>query len=137
MFVGLTKRRRSRFAGVLASLFLLCALAPSMALALADGTQTAHCFDESTSVHVHHGDESGVPHSHDKAGTPAANEEDTGLAADTQCCGLFCVSWLAAEPIEAMDPTHPLIRVVLLDDGGMSGNRTDSLYRPPISLLSV
>jgi hypothetical protein len=121
----------------MAGLFLLCALAPSVALALADGTRSAHCLLETTPAHVHHGDEGSAPHTHDEAPASTSNDEDTGLAADTQCCGLFCISWLASEPADLLDPTHPLIRVVLLDDGGMSGKRIDGLYRPPISLLSV
>jgi hypothetical protein len=149
MLVRLTRVVRSRCAGVLAVLYLVCILSPAAAFAFGDGSQTSHCLTEaSLSAHVHgthvhgsggaaspHSHAEGTPaqHSHD----PASHSHDGGVAADSTCCGLFCVSSLAADLIAASPDGAPGSTAVFPIAQEIAGSGPDRLYRPPITSLSI
>lgn len=128
---------RLRSAGVLAVLYLLCVLAPSAAFAFGDGSRAAHCLtDTNVAAHVHKkSDAHSHSHDHGMAGDhqPSQSGED-GIAAEQQCCGLFCVSSLPITLIGVNDPELPTAEPISLIAQGVQGNKPGCLYRPPISL---
>ena len=137
MFVRLTKAMRLRSAGALAVLLLLCALAPSAALAF--GEAAAHCLTESDgAAHIHYHDIGAVGgHSH-ADGTDVGHDHDGaggGVTSDNQCCGMFCVIFLPANIARADAPALPTTVAVALNQNGVLGNGPDRLYRPPIRPL--
>jgi hypothetical protein len=148
MLVRLTRVVRSRCAGILAVLYLICILSPAAAFAFADGSQTAHCLTEaSLSAHVHgksagaspHFHTDAAPHSHAE-GTPvdhSHDDGDDGVAADSKCCGLFCVSSLAAGQIAVSPAAAPISKAVFPIAQEIAGSGPDRLYRPPITSLSI
>ncbi len=140
MFVRVTKAVRSRAAGILAVLYLICVLAPGAAFAFGDPARTAHCLTErGISAHVHGNNGGTAAHSHGDA-TPADHShdhEDGTAAADSQCCGLFCLSSLPASPADVSSPALPASLAVSTITGGLAGNGPERLYRPPIRSLSV
>jgi hypothetical protein len=129
-------------------LYLVCVLVPAAAFAFGDGSQTAHCLTEAgLSAHVH-GKGAGasapahaVPHSHVE-GTPADSHDpgdhshDDGIAAESKCCGLFCVTSLPAGVIAVSPDAAPASKAVFPVGQEKVGSGPDRLYRPPITSLS-
>jgi hypothetical protein len=149
MLVRLTRVIRSRFAGLLAVLYLICTLAPAAAFAFGDGSQTAHCLTETgLSAHMHgkgagappHSHADAVPHSHAE-GTPADHSHDHddagGAAADSNCCGLFCLSSLPAGLVGVAPAAAPASKAIFPAANEIVGSGPDRLYRPPIASLSI
>ena len=148
MLVRLTRVVRSRCAGIFAALYLICILAPAAAFAFGEGSQTAHCLTEaSLSAHVHgksadaspHSHAGAAPHSHAK-GTSADHSHDDGdddAAANSNCCGLFCLSSLPAGLVAISPAAAPASMATFPIAQEMAGSAPDRLYRPPIASLSI
>jgi hypothetical protein len=147
MLFRLTKSFRTKAAIAVALLYAFCVLAPSAALAFADSAMAAHCLTEQHGMakpHDHGGkphDHGGKAHVHDD-GT-AHHHGDHGAAADQSdtdkqghsgsCCGLFCMSALAAEAAATLgDPLHfSLLAPAVSRD--LASRGPDRLIRPPIA----
>ena len=130
MLSGLNKKFRLKAALALAALYAFCVLLPHAALALTHGG--THCLTEphvhqrpAPKIHVH---ADGVTHTH---------PDDTNHHSDTDgknsgnCCGLFCITALAHEPVLAI--AAPMISASVgpgLDDA-LAGRGPDLIKRPP------
>lgn len=148
MLVRLTRAVRSRGAGILAVLYLICVLAPAAAFAFGDGSQIADCLTEtSLSAHMHgksadslpHSHAGGVPHVHAE-GTPADHSHhdgDDGVA-HSKCCGLFCLSSLPAAGLVDIAPSaRPTSEAIFPPEEKIAGSGPSRLYKPPIASLSI
>ena len=137
MFIRLTRAMRLGSAGFLAMLYLICVLVPSAAFAFGDGARAAHCFtDTNVAAHVHKKSDAHLQsHDHGMAADHQQHESgDDGVAANQQCCGLFCVSSLPITLSGVSDPEPPTAQPIFLIAQGVQGNKPGCLYRPPISL---
>lgn len=147
MFVGLTKTTRTWGAAIVALLYAVCVLAPTIAFALGDQAHAVHCLVEdhgaSTAMQMHqhasaqaHADgmmheHSGAPHEHSKA------PDDKGKAANVACCGLAFTSALPAVMTEVPIPAAPIACEIVEHRQGIASLAPDRLYKPPIILLSI
>jgi len=138
MFRFLTRTKRRRAGLILALAYLVCLIAPPLALAFADGAKAAHYLTHerhaAASVHVH-GD--GSTHHHGSH-APAQNEVDhDDKNAPAQCCGLFCVTAAVADadlPIGLSARGQTILPALDTAPGGIGPFRID---RPPNLLLSI
>jgi hypothetical protein len=139
MFRFLTRTKRRRAGLILALAYLVCVIAPPLALAFADGTRAAHCLTHehhaTAPVHVH------ADGSADHHGTPApapSEVDHDDKSAPVQCCGLFCVTAAVAddadEPLGVALRGHAIPPTLEAAPGGTGPFRID---RPPNSLLSL
>jgi hypothetical protein len=145
-----SKGFRIRAALVLAALYALCILAPSVAFALSDNPSIAHCLTEGhVGVHVHgdntHVHADGTAHQHHDRGTAHRHHDDgtspkssaDGKGSVANCCGLFSVVAMSGEPDLVLAPSTHLSAFVGAPREVLSGRGPDRLYRPPIVLLSL
>jgi hypothetical protein len=150
MFVRLTTARRWRAGWLLAFVYLLCVLAPTISFALPGSQAVAPCLIDASHmpgvVHVHnvsqgHGHSGG--HSHaisDDAhrSLPTAlngksSPEKAPHSSDGQCCGLTCVIALPATLIDIVKPSAPTALCKVEGYRKVTDNAPSRLYRPPIS----
>ena len=140
---ALTKTLRVKAAIVLAALYTLCILAPTVAFALSENPAMAHCLTEGhVGVHDHganpeyggklHVHADGTAHQHHDDGAPPQPSRDDGKAAIAACCGLFSVVAIPGEPIPSFG-LHSLAAVVLsVLTEAPSGRGPERINRPPI-----
>ena len=161
MLTRLTRATRLRAGKLLALIYMLCVLAPSLAFAFSDGSHAAPCLTEDEHamgiVHVHdnadrtaghvHADGHVHDHSssaqtmgdHEGQGGPAKSVSDSDTAADHhktsggQCCGMVCVSALPATVAELTGPSRLTSRCEPARYPGIADNLPHTLYRPPNS----
>jgi len=141
MLTWLTRKLRWRAAAILAVVFAICIVAPSVSLAFADGSTAAHCLTDDhrsfakTQAQDHeHG--SGTVHSHPDKGA-SVPVSDEGKSALEKCCGIFCVSALpAANHLPLGQMIHgPAVLPVTHDH--LASRGPDRINRPPIASLSL
>jgi hypothetical protein len=142
VLLGCNKRRRIRAAVAVSLLYVVCILAPSAALALAEPGAAAHCLTESSlgAAHVHH--ERAAPnndvhadggaHIHSDAGMPDRHSDADGKSHGGNCCGLFCVTAMPYEPALALAVPPAAALVGLGQDYQLAGRGLDRINRPPI-----
>jgi len=129
------------------AVYLVCVLAPSVALAYMDGPSAFHCL---TTQHEH-----GSAHVHDAkmltgnavVQTPDALHHDVGhssgqnkvddQAMTINCCGLFCVSAMPTSPVPHIVPIARIVPAVVALYRGIAGRGPDRIYRPPIAVLPL
>jgi len=141
----LRQRFRIRAALCVAALYAFCVLAPHAAVALGS---VAHCLtDDPSAAHVHkakadvtaHTHADGTAHHH--GGTPSA--DDDAVTADPQdhskaddkrdnCCGLFCISAITAEPGPTLLAPLPFAADLPALADALTGREPGRLNRPPI-----
>lgn len=137
------KAFRIKAAIVLAALYALCILAPSVAFAFSNNPTIAHCLtedhvgihDHGGKVHVHadgtthpHHDE-GVTHRHHD-GAPQPQSSDKGQAAN--CCGLFSIVGVTGEPILILGTSSAASKLLPVPPEALSGRGPERINRPPI-----
>lgn len=152
MLVRLTRTKRLRAGWLVALVYLLCVLGPTISFALPGSHALAHCFSESTLVpgmaHTHaevsnaHVNRDGV-HDHSNGHARFDRDHDAVSTAnpvpqaphssDGQCCGLTCVSALPAALIDVVTPSAPLVPCEVESYREVTDNAPSRLYRPPIS----
>ena len=145
----LLTRMRRRVGRLLALAYLVCVIAPPMALALAEGAVAAHCLtdDHHVAVVAHVHADSTVHHHVKKPDHPAQHApqpashhkqaDSEGKAAPGNCCGLFCMNATATDvgvPIGVPSRASILMPTLEAALGGLAPSRID---RPPIDLLSL
>lgn len=135
MLVRLTKGIRVWSARVLAALFLVCVLAPSVGLAFADGSRAAHCLTDTTVVAHAHKKSDAHADTHDHGAAADHQHSDDGTASDQQCCGLFCLSSLPTTLARIDGPDFPSSLSIAMVAQGVKASEPGCLYRPPIFLL--
>jgi hypothetical protein len=145
MLGRLGRKMRSRAAFAVAALYAFCVLAPATAVALGSG---GHCLtDDRAAAHVHKAKADVVPHTHTDGtvhhhgGTPSVHDDAStadphkhSKADDksSNCCGLFCISAIAAEPgAMLLAPVSFAAELPPLADA-LTGREPGRLTRPPI-----
>jgi hypothetical protein len=143
--------RRWRVAAIFASAYLLCVLAPPIALAFAASAGALHCL---TARHEHRlpvaaADKAGTPHSHeahahhDAAGQQDHRSHDTGappaggMDAAFDCCGYLCLSAIPAGPVQCGVPQERMLATEAHGGESIAGRSPDRIDRPPIVSLLV
>ena len=148
----LTKTQRLRAGCVVALLYLLCVMTPTIALAL-PGMATPGCLltDGAAMVHVHNhasgepqhrslqGDH-GAAHVHDAmvSGKDEPSSSNWPVrpahgSFGTSCCELMCLTALPAMFANISPPDRPVSRGVNEASRVISDSTPPRLYRPPIS----
>ena len=159
MLVRLTRAGRWKAGWLLALVYLLCVLAPTISYALPGAHAIAPCLTDDNlvpgMVHVHnempmqyvHKD----GHVHDHSGghshanpdgdhrsmSTALNAksipEKASHSSDGQCCGLMCITALPATLIDIVKPSAPTALCEVESYRKVTDNAPPRLYRPPIS----
>lgn len=149
----LTSRMRMKAARVLVALYAFCLAVPIAGFVLADSA-LAHCLAPpvqaqhvTEAVHDHHAMHASMTHAghehHASAETAAATDDRAGMTHSggksntPPCCGVMCVSALPASPFELTPRSVDHSPVLAVADAGIPGQAPDTLYRPPIVLLSL
>jgi hypothetical protein len=163
MLMSLTRSKRLRAGWIVALVYLLCVLAPTLSFALpgsgaltpclteaAHGPGVVHVHNDAPAQHVHKQHVHKEGHVHDRSGAHLhANSGDdrsisTALngravpekaphSSDGQCCGLTCVTALPAALIDLVKPSAPTALCAIEGDRKVTDNAPSRLYRPPIS----
>jgi hypothetical protein len=146
MLARLTKRFRLKAAIGLAVLYAVCVLGPHAAMAL-DSAGAAHCLTEnSAAAHVHktgtqasHVHTNGETHHHDGAShhdtdsgqTPTGEGHNSKDHSGT-CCGLFCLSAIAADDVAVLAPLPSVSASLPGLAESLAGRAPGRINRPPI-----
>ena len=161
MLTSLTKLKRLRAGWIVALIYLLCVLAPTISYALPGKHAVAPCLADENHVpgvvhvhnemptqHVHkdgrvHDHTGAHSHSHANAGSDHNSmlialdrksvPEKAPHSSDGQCCGLMCVTALPATVIDIVKPSVPTALCEVEGDRKVTDNAPPRLYRPPIS----
>jgi hypothetical protein len=136
---------------LVALLYLVCVLAPGVALATGFGPTP--CFDELpvaavevSEAHLHNGDSPamqmhGGAASHDHATEGLSRRADAGgqhehnhhgHSGPGPCCAMLCMPGIAADFPSFVFPAQPVSTVVSAPDQSTHGDAPARLYRPPI-----
>lgn len=136
----LTQGLRYRAAVLLALVYGLCVISPSLALAFAGGSAATHCLTEAhprshASAHTHvalHVQTDVAAHALANAHTPISDGKTRGSHHTGGCCGLFCHVAVGNEQNRVDIERTLLVAAVLsaLDDKP-SGRKPNQLIRPP------
>jgi len=150
---------RSKAGWLLALIYLLCVLAPTISYALPGEHAVAPCLTDDDHVpgmiHVHyeipkqHVHKDGHLHAHSgryphtKSGgdhrsmsmvlNAKPKSENMPHSSSGQCCGLVCGTALPATLIEIVTPSVPTARCEVEGYRKVSDSAPPTLYRPPIS----
>ena len=147
MFVRLTRSMRRKAGWFVALLYLFCALAPGIALALGDAASCLTVDIQTTTVaHVHedalHAAGSSHHHhemqgNHQADASPAnhdhARHEHDGKTSPGPCCAMLCLSAIAADLPAIAKPSQPLSVCLSENFERLPGKAPPLLYRPPIA----
>jgi len=159
MFMRLSRARRWKAGWLLAFVYLLCVLAPTLSFALPGSHADAPCLiddnrvpgvmharNEMPTQHLHkegHAHDHSGGHSHansdvDQRSMSTALDaesipEKAPYSSDAQCCGLMCVTALPSTVVEIAKPSVPTALCELRGDRRVSDNAPPRHYRPPIS----
>lgn len=155
MLSKMTRAGRVRAGRLLALVYMLCVLAPSLAFAVSDGSLVAPCLTENEHglgiVHVH--DESVAHshadgHAHHHAGSASHGKGEHLLAATASddpgpmdhhhksggsCCGLFCITALPAVVVDLSKPSSLASRCATETYRRLADDPLPTPYRPPNS----
>jgi hypothetical protein len=158
MLTSLTRLKRLRAGWIVALIYLLCVLAPTISFALPGSKAIAPCLIDASHasgvVHVHndapaqHVHTDGHMHDHSGAYSHTSSGDNRSVStapnggsvpekaphsADGQCCGLACVSALPASLIDITKPSAPTALCEVEGYRKVSDNAPPRHYRPPIS----
>ncbi|SRR5216683_8433056 len=158
MLTTLTRLRRLRAGWIVALIYLLYILAPTIAFALPGSHAVAPCLIDASHapgvVHVHnevpaqHVHKDGHMRDHSGAYSHANSGDDHSIStapngksvpekaphsSDGQCCGLMCVTALPATLIDIVKPSAPTALCEVEGYRKVTDNAPPRLYRPPIS----
>jgi len=139
MFVRLIRSRRLMAGWIAAAIYLLCVVAPPVALALGSGP--APCLAEDMLPVVMHTHADG--HAHDHAsmhahhhladdGAPTGHHHD-GKGLPGPCCVMLCAVAMVANLPTIAEPLRPAALRLAEAERTMTGRTPPLLYRPPIA----
>ena len=154
MLVRLSRAKRLRAGRLVALVYLLCVLAPTLSFALPSSRTVSPCLAGADHVpgmmHVHaaahdHGD--GQMHDHAVADSHAgASDQATSVQAaappeqapskgahDGKCCGLMCLSALPATLVDVATPSAPRASTEVDRYREVAESGPSERYRPPIA----
>jgi hypothetical protein len=139
MLVRLIRSRRLMAGWIAAAIYLLCVVAPPVALALGSGP--APCLAEDMQpvvMHMHagsHAHDHGSMHAHHHLadeGAPRGRHRD-GKGLPGPCCVMLCAVAMAADIPTVAEPRRPLAIRLTEAERTMTGRTPPLLYRPPIA----
>ena len=157
MLTRLTRLHRLRAGWLVALIYMLCVLAPTISFALPGSQAISRCLNEASHVpglvHVHsaaltqHVHNAGSVHDHSDAHSSAISvgdhrstvQNDKSFpgklpnSSDEQCCGLTCVTAIPATLIDIVKPSAPVASCEVEGYRNVGDNASPRLYRPPIS----
>ena len=159
MLVRLSRSKRLRAGWLIALMYLLCVLAPTISYALPGAHSIAPCLTDDNHVpgmvHVHnemptkHVHKDGQVQDHAATHSHASSDGDhhpvsMGMdgksdprkaphSSDGQCCGLMCISALPATLVEIEMPSVPTASKEVERYREVADNGPSSHYRPPIA----
>jgi hypothetical protein len=159
MLTSLTRLKRLRVGRVVALVYLLCVLAPTLSFALPGSHAVTPCLTEAARgpgiVHLHtdapiqHVRIDGRVHDHANMHSHARSgdlDRSISIALDAnsvpekaphsfegQCCGLTCVTAMPATLIDIVKPSAPTALCEVEGGRKVTDNAPPRLYRPPIS----
>jgi hypothetical protein len=159
MFVRLTRARRLRAGRLVALVYMLCVLAPTLSFALPGSHAVSPCLTDADHVpgmmHVHaeappahlrtdgHLPDPALAHSHASSldgvalikasAIPEQTPSKGSHSSDGQCCGLMCLSALPAALVEIVTPSVPTASPEVEGYLEVADNGPSRLYRPPIA----
>jgi hypothetical protein len=137
MFVRLIRSRRLIAGWIAAAIYLLCVVAPPVALALGSGP--APCLAEDMLPAVMHTDshahDHGSMHAHHHLadeGAPSGHHHD-GKGLPGPCCVVLCAVGIATNLPTVAAPLQPTTLRLAEAERVMTGRTPPLLYRPPIA----
>jgi hypothetical protein len=157
MFLRLTKARRLRAGLLVALVYMLCILAPTLSFAFPGSHAVSPCLTdanhvpgmmyvhaESSPAHLHadgHTHDHATAHSHAsdgiasiKASAPPEQTPSKGShSTDGQCCGLMCLSALPATLVQIVTPSVLTASQEVEGYLEVADNGPSRHYRPPIA----
>ena len=157
MLVRLSGAKRLRAGRLLALVYLLCVLSPTLSFALPSsqavspcltiGEQAAGGMHSHAAAHDHgthdHGNGHAVAHSHTgasyhstsvQAAAPSEQTPSKGSPShDGKCCGLMCLSALPATLVDVATPSAPRASTELDRFREVAESGPFERYRPPIA----
>jgi hypothetical protein len=158
MLVRLSRSKRLRAGWLVALIYLLCVLAPTISFALPGSRAVSPCLTDASRVagviHVHnevpaqHVHKDGHMRDHSGAYSHASSGDDYSIStalnsrsvpekaphsSDGQCCGLMCITALPATLIDIVKPSAPTALCEIEGYRKVTDNAPPRLYRPPIS----
>lgn len=137
MLTWLTKWRFQAVT-IVAALYAICLVAPSVAMAFADGAVTAHCMDGEHIGAIHEGGHAGTAHKHADHQIPVSHEGGTQKGHSGSCCGVFCFVAIPGNTLDVrIERTVHASVVPLPLTPVLDGRGVERLIRPPITLLSL
>ena len=157
MLVWLTGAERLRAGRLVALVYMLCVLAPSLSFALPGSHAVSPCLTDANHVpgmmHVHveathihadgHMHDHATAHSHASPSdgvtaikafvAPGQTPSKDSHTSDGQCCGLTCLSAIPAALLEMATPSEPTASQVAEGCREVADNAPSRHYRPPLS----
>ena len=159
MFVRLTRAKRLRAGRIIALVYMLCILAPTLSFALPGSQAVSPCLTDVNHVpgmmHVHAEAPAAHIHAdgqvHDRAMAHSHTSPADGIApitalvapeqspskglhpSDWQCCGLMCLSALPSTLVEIVTPSVPTASQEVEGYFEVASNGPFRHYRPPIA----
>jgi hypothetical protein len=158
MLSRLSRPKRLGAGWLIALIYLLCVLAPTISFALPGSHAVAPCLIDARHaagmVHVHtevptrhvhndsqgqdrsgrsHAISNGDHRSMSLALNPKSVPEKAPHSSDGQCCGLTCVTALPVTLVDVLKPSAPTALCVVEGYRKVTDNAPPRLYRPPIS----
>ena len=133
MFVRLTSLKRIWAGRLIASVYLLCILAPGAALAIGSPAPWLPTETKPAAVtHMH--DAAGASHQHShKADVGGARHHHHGKTSPGPCCAMLCLSAIPTDLPAIAKPSQPMSVCVSEDYQRLPGKAPPLLYRPPIA----
>lgn len=156
MLVRLSRTKRLRAGRLVALIYLLCVLAPTLSFALPGSQTVSPCLAGAEHVpgvthvhaasHVHAGEpmhDHAVAHSHVGAPDYAASVQAPTVpeqapakgshSSDGKCCGLMCLSALPATLVDVVSPSVPHATTEVDRYREVAESGPSEHYRPPIA----
>jgi hypothetical protein len=139
MFVRLIRSRRLMAGWIAAAIYLVCVVAPPVALALGSGP--APCLADDmlpAAMNMHadgHTHDHGSTHAHHHLadeGAPAGHHHD-GKGLPGPCCVMLCTVAIPANLPTIAEPLRPAAWRLAETERIMTGRTPPLLYRPPIA----
>lgn len=155
MFVRLSRANRLRAGRLVALVYLLCVLAPTLSFALPGSQALSPCLTEAehmpgmmhargATAHVH---ADGQSHVHVMSHAGAAGDESSAQSTTAPeplpakgshsshggCCGLMCLSALPATLVEVATPSAPMSSQEIERSREIAEKGPSERYRPPIA----
>jgi hypothetical protein len=159
MFVRLTRAKRLTAGRLIALVYMLCVLAPTLSFALPGSHAVSPCLTDANHVpglmhvdaeapaaHLHtdgHMHDHAMAHSQASlsdgiapikaSAAPGQAPSKGSHSSDGQCCGLMCLSALPAALLEIVTPSVPTASQEVEGYLEVADNGPSRLYRPPIA----